>query len=51
MKKRVSACMTGVAVLCLLLTGFFKEYPIEVFVGDERTVILDVATNPVTPRA
>jgi hypothetical protein len=34
-----------------MLSGFFKEYPIENFVGDERTIILDPATNPVAPRA
>ncbi len=51
MFKITTACLTGMAVLSLLLAGFFKEYPIEMFFGAETTVALDPATHPITHRA
>jgi hypothetical protein len=50
MAKLVGRSLTGLAVLALLFAGFFKAYPIELFFGKERTVVLD-ATSPITPRA
>jgi hypothetical protein len=40
----------GIAVISLLLAGFFHSYPIEFFVGTKRNVVLDPVSNPITPR-
>jgi hypothetical protein len=43
--------LIGVAVTALMLAGFFKAYPIEMFLGVERTVVLDSAKTLITHRA
>src|SRR5262245_26449291 len=47
----ISACLTGLAVLTLFLAGFFKVYPVEMFYGGERTVVLDPAVHRISHRA
>src|SRR5262249_15848993 len=51
MFKFARLALIGFAVLALLLAGFFKAYPIELFCGRERTVVLDAAAPPITHRA
>jgi hypothetical protein len=51
MSKLACGWLTGVAVLALLVAGFFNAYPIEVFCGRERTVALDEESIPLAHRA
>jgi hypothetical protein len=49
--KLMGTVMLAVATSSLLLAGFFHAYPIEIFAGSERTIVLDPARHAMTPRA
>jgi hypothetical protein len=49
--KIIGTIMLVSAMASLLLAGFFHAYPIEIFAGSERTIVLDPAGHAITPRA
>jgi hypothetical protein len=49
--KIIGHVLLGVAVLAMLVAGFFHAFPTEIFTGSERTIVLDRTCCPVTARA